>query len=75
MKKKKIAITIAVVVALVVLLTPIRVALKDGGSVRYQSLVYQVTKIHEFVDDGTRAYVDGLEVQIFGVTVYRETDE
>lgn len=51
--------------------------LKDGGSVRYKSLVYEVTKIHQLAleVDGVKPYIDGLEVKILGITVYRETNE
>ena len=75
--KKKIFAVIAVVVILVILLTPIRMNLKDGGSVKYKSLVYEVTKIHQLsLDvDSVKPYIDGLEVKIFGMTVYRETNE
>lgn len=45
MKKKRFAI-IAVIIIVIVLLFPIRINLKDGGSVMYKSLVYEVTKIH-----------------------------
>ena len=76
MKKKTFA-AIAIIVVLIILLTPIRMYLKDGGSVRYKSLVYEVTKIHQFAPDvdGVKPYIDGFEVKIFGVTVYRETNE
>ena len=36
-----------VIVIMLVLLTPIRMNLKDGGSVRYKALLYEVTKIHQ----------------------------
>ncbi len=76
MKKKTITV-IAIIVILVVLLTPIRTNLKDGGSVRYKSLVYEITKIHQLAleADGVKPYIDGYEVKIFGMTIYRETDE
>lgn len=51
--------------------------LKDGGSVSYKSLVYEITKIHQLaldVDD-EKPYIDGFEVKILGMTVYRETNE
>jgi len=77
MKKKKTFAVIAIVVVLVILLTPIRMNLKDGGSVRYRSLVYEVTKIHQLAPDadGVKPYIDGFEVKILGMTVYRETNE
>ena len=74
--KKKIFAILAIVV-LVILLTPIRMNLKDGGSVRYKSLVYEVTKIHQLAPevDGVKPYIDGFEVKILGMTVYREINE
>ena len=74
--KKKIFAILAIVV-LVILLTPIRMNLKDGGSVRYKSLIYEVTKIHKLASDvdGVKPYIDGFEVKILGMTVFRETNE
>lgn len=76
MKKKTFAV-IAIIVVLIILLTPIRMNLKDGESVRYKSLVYEVTKIHQLSPDvdGVKPYIDGFEVKILGMTVYRETNE
>ena len=75
--KKKLVAVIAIIVVLLILLTPIRMNLKDGGSVRYKSLVYEVTKIHQFAPDadGVKPYIDGFEVKLLGMTVYRETNE
>lgn len=76
MKNKKLLIVSAIIVV-VILLTPIRMNLKDGGSVRYKSLVYEITKIHQLAHDaeGVKPYVDGIEIKILGMTVYRETNE
>lgn len=76
MKKKKFRI-VAVIVVLVILLTPIRMNLKDGGSVSYKSLVYEITKIHQLAPetDGVKPYIDGFEVKILGRTIYREINE
>ena len=76
LKKNKLII-IAIILILVILLIPIRMNLKDGGSVMYKSLVYEVTKIHQLAPDtdGVKPYIDGLEVKIFGITIYRETNE
>lgn len=74
MKTKKFAV-IAIIFVLAVLFTPVRMNLKDGGSVSYKSFVYEVTKIHRFADvDGVKPYIDGFELKIFGITVYRETN-
>lgn len=76
MKKKRIAI-IAIITVLAILLFPIRMSLKDGGSVMYKSLVYEVTKIHQLAPevDGVKPYINGFEIKILGMTIYRETDE
>lgn len=75
--KKKFFVVIVIIVVLVILLTPVRTNLKDGGSVKYKSLVYEVTKIHQLAldEDGVKPYIDGFEIKILGMTVYRETNE
>ena len=75
--KKKFFVVITIIVVLVILLTPVRMNLKDGGSVRYKALVYEVTKIHRLAPevDGVKPYIDGFEIKILGMTVYRETNE
>ena len=75
--KKKFFVVIAIIAVLVILLTPVRMNLKDGGSVRYKALVYEVTKIHQLAPevDGVKPYIDGFEIKILGMTVYRETNE
>ena len=74
MKKK---FFVVIVIVFVILLTPVRMNLKDGGSVRYKALVYEVTKIHQLAPevDGLKPYIDGFEIKILGMTVYRETYE
>ena len=76
MKKKKFAV-ITIILVLIIMLFPIRMNLKDGGSVSYKSLFYEITKIHQFAPDvdGVKPYIDGIEVKILGMTVYRETNE
>ena len=73
--KKKFFMVIAIIA--VILLTPVRMNLKDGGSVSYKALVYEVTKIHQLAPevDGVKPYIDGFEIKILGMTVYREIYE
>lgn len=74
--KKRALLVIAVVLVLVLLLTPIPFQLKDGGSVGFRALVYEVTKIHQLPSetDADYEYIEGIEVKILGVTVYRKTN-
>ena len=43
----------------------------------YKRQVYEVTKIHRLAPevDGVKPYIDGFEIKILGMTVYRETNE
>lgn len=53
------------------------IPIPELGAVRYKSLVYEVTKIHQPAPetDGVKPYIDGFEVKILGRTIYRETNE
>ena len=51
MRKRKWWSIAAAVVLAAVLLVPVRVNLKDGGSVRYRALLYEVTKIHQLAPE------------------------
>ena len=50
-RKKVAAAIVAAVLLLVVLLFPIRMNLKDGGSVQYKSLTYSITKVHRLIPE------------------------
>lgn len=65
--KKKILI-ISIIVLFLVLLIPIPMRLKDGGSVEYKSIIYKVTKVKRLVFDGK--YNKGLIIEIFGIQVF-----
>ena len=73
--KKKILV-IATISVLAVSLFPIRMNLKDGGSVRYQSLTYSITKVHSLITDEEAAeegkvkpYDEGWIIELFGFTI------
>lgn len=53
----------------VILLFPIPLKLKDGGSVEFRAVLYSVTKYHQLNHEVDGGYVDGLEVKIFGVKI------
>jgi len=77
MKKKRIIIIAAIILALI-LIFPIPLFYKDGGSVEFRSIVnlYSITRLHELrpVGVGTEeGYNVGLEIRLFGLKVYRNT--
>lgn len=75
MRKKVVAIVTAL--TLVILLFPIRMNLKDGGSVQYKSLTYSITKVHSLISEEeaikqgkVKPYDDGFVVRILGIKVF-----
>lgn len=67
MKKKTVAV-VGIVLALV-LLFPIPMRYKDGGSVKYQAILYSVTDVHRLAPGG--GFEEGVIVEILGMQVYR----
>lgn len=74
--KKKMIISAAVLV-LLILLFPIRSSLKDGGSVRYKALTYEITKVHSLnlqeeteKEEEVKPYKNGIIIEILGCEVY-----
>lgn len=65
MKKKKIIIIIAILV-FILMLIPIPNRLKDGGSVEYNAVLYQYTKIHRLSEKSSTGYEDGWDLKILG---------
>ena len=49
-------------------LSPLR--LKDGGTVKYQAVLYSISNVHQLDSDSEDCYQDGLTVEILGMKVY-----
>ena len=64
MKQKIIIIVCAV---LVVMLTPIKTHLKDGGTTQYKSILYKINKVHRLIENG---FDIGTEIEILGFKVF-----
>ena len=73
--KKKVMIGICVLLA-IVLLVPIPMRLKDGGTVVYHAVLYQVEDVHRLgaVDTAEDEYLEGMIVRIFGMEVYNSVE-
>ena len=74
MKKKSILIVIILVG--IILLFPIPLRLKDGGSIEYKALIYKVTKYHriDLVESET-GYIDGIGIEILGLEIFNNTNK
>lgn len=73
--KKKVMIGICVLLA-IVLLVPIPMRLKDGGTVVYHAVLYQVEDVHRLcaVDTAGDEYLEGMIVRILGMEVYNSVE-
>lgn len=71
--KKKVIIGICILLA-IVLLIPIPMHLKDGGTVVYNAILYRVEKVHRIdtVSSEKINYLEGTIVKIFGIEVYND---
>ena len=60
----------------IVLLVPIPMRLKDGGTVVYHAVLYQVEDVHRLgvVDTAEDEYLEGMIVRILGMEVYNSVE-
>ena len=73
--KNKVILIIVVLIA-IILLFPIPMRLKDGGSIEYSALLYKVTKYHRLAPMETESgYIDGIGIEILGVEIFNNTDK
>lgn len=79
MKKK--VIIISVILALLILLFPIKNQLKDGGTVEYKALVYRVSKVNRLItieemekEGKVKEYEKGIIIEILGFEVYNDVE-
>lgn len=75
MNKKRKTIICIIVVILIILLFPIRMVLKDGGSVEYKAILYTITKYHKLSFETESGYTDGIGIKILGMEIYNNTKE
>lgn len=74
---KKAIVIVCILIALV-LLIPFPARLKDGGTVHYNSILYDVYDVHRIkpvenpLADGTfeTEYLEGIIIEIFGVEIF-----
>ena len=72
MKKKVIA---AICILLVmVLLVPIPMRMKDGGTVKYQAVLYSISDVHRLAPSKASGYEDGIIIEILGVQIMNNVD-
>ena len=55
-----------------VLLIPIPMRMKDGGSVEYRAILYKVVDVRRIDAQSPDGYIDGTVVEVLGMEVYRD---
>ena len=55
-----------------VLLIPIPMRMKDGGSVEYRAILYKVVDVRRIDAQSPEGYIDGTIVEVLGMEVYRD---
>lgn len=63
-------ILIIILTIFLILLFPIPKHLKDGGTIEYNSLSYNIIKVHKLDSETLSGYTDGLIIKIFGHEIY-----
>ena len=71
--KKKVIIGICIVL-IAILLIPIPMRLKDGGTVEYNAILYSIADVHRLNPDieSDQPYLEGMIVKILGVEVFNK---
>ena len=67
-------IIIAIIIFLVFLI-PIPTRYKDGSSVQYRAVLYDIIKYHQLDLESETGYKDGWNIKILGISVYNNFDK
>lgn len=67
---KKILWTVLCVILSLILLFPIPLRMKDGGTVQYQAVLYSVSHVHRLSLDSEDGYDEGIIVEILGMEIF-----
>lgn len=71
--KKKVIAAICVLLA-IVLLIPIPMRMKDGGTVTYQAVLYSVSDVHRLAPSEPGGYEEGIIIEILGMQIFNNVD-
>ena len=66
---KKVIVIVCILAALV-LLVPIPYKLKDGGTIHYDAILYDVHDVHRISLECETGYDEGLVIEVLGIEIY-----
>ena len=68
---KKAFVTVAIILIVAVFIIPIPLRQKDGGTVKYQAVLYSISDVHRLAStEDDVIYEDGVIIEILGLEVY-----
>ena len=56
------------------MLFPIPLRMKDGGTVRYQAIIYSISDVHRLSLESETGYEEGMIIEILGVEIYNSVN-
>ena len=68
------AIAIGLILLMFILLIPIPLRYKDGGTVEYRALLYSVYDVHRLATEPAGGYDEGIIVEILGIEIFNNMD-
>ena len=72
--KGKAIIGVSILLA-IILLIPIPMRLKDGGTVVYNAILYRVEDVHRLAPvDSEQEYIEGTIVKLLGIEVFNNVE-
>ena len=71
---KKIIVSISLVVLAAVLLIPTAKYADDGGSVKYQAVLYSVYDVHRIDPAKDNGCAEGIIVEILGMEIFKNVE-
>ena len=69
--KKRVIISLVILMILSLSLIPEKIFYTDGGTVQWKSIIYSVIKYNAIIEENE--YMVGYEVEVFGITIYDNT--
>lgn len=63
-------ITVICILLVIALLLPVPMRMKDGGTVKYQALLYSVSDVHRLAPTAESGYEEGIIVEILGIQIF-----
>lgn len=69
--KRRVIISLVILMIFSLCLIPEKNFYTDGGTVKWKSIIYRITKYNAIIEENE--YMVGYEVEVFGIKLYDDT--